>query len=135
MLDTNVVVSALVLRSRSLTWLQAALENENLVPLVSESTEAELNEVFRRPRFGLSPREILSLLSWYARRSERLELFNLPEVPECRDPKDLPFLQLALVARADALVTGDDDLLSLASEFPIPIVTPATLRQKLGDIQ
>ncbi len=32
-------------------------------------------------------------------------------LPDCRDPFDRPFLELALVAKADALVTGDKDLL------------------------
>jgi len=45
--------------------------------------------------------------------------------PRCRDPDDQMFLDLALAARADVLVTGDGDLLALADKFPIPIVTPA----------
>ena len=55
------------------------------------------------------------------------------EVPECRDPFDRPFLELALVAQADALLTGDKDLLVLAEVFPVPIVTPAAFRERLSD--
>lgn len=47
---------------------------------------------------------------------------ELPAVLECRDPLDLPFLQLATVGRADYLVTGDRDLLSLKAVFEVPIV-------------
>lgn len=47
---------------------------------------------------------------------------ELPAVPDCRDPFDIPFLQLALVGRANYLVTGDRDLLSLTALFEIPIV-------------
>ncbi len=35
---------------------------------------------------------------------------------------DVPFLQLAVVGRADQLVTGDRDLLSMKAAFSIPIV-------------
>jgi len=34
----------------------------------------------------------------------------------------VPFLELAIAGRADFLVTGDQDLLSLASEFSCLIV-------------
>ncbi len=47
---------------------------------------------------------------------------ELPAVSDCRDPFDVPFLQLALVGRADYLVTGDRDLLSLTALFKIAIV-------------
>ncbi|MCM8620303.1 MAG: PIN domain-containing protein [Candidatus Accumulibacter sp.] len=46
-----------------------------------------------------------------------------PEVPACRDIFDLSFLQQAVAGRADALVTGDQELLSLSDSFVCPIVT------------
>lgn len=52
-------------------------------------------------------------------------------VPEVRDLDDRMFLRLALVGRADALVTCDDDLISLAESFPIAIVTPAAITRLL----
>jgi len=33
-----------------------------------------------------------------------------PKTPPCRDPFDIPFLQLAIVGKADHLVSGDKDL-------------------------
>lgn len=48
-------------------------------------------------------------------------------VPRCRDPFDRPFLLLARAAKADVLVSGDDDLLAVAPRFSIPIVRPAEL--------
>ena len=52
-------------------------------------------------------------------------------VPQPRDPNDRPFLELALAGHADALVTGDNDLLVLADEFSIPIITPRELKELL----
>ena len=34
-------------------------------------------------------------------------------MPDCREPHDLPFLHLATAGKADALVSGDGDLLAL----------------------
>ena len=55
------------------------------------------------------------------------------EVTDCRDPFDRPFLELALAARADALVTGDRDLQVLAEVFLVPILTPAAFRDRFRD--
>lgn len=41
-----------------------------------------------------------------------------------RVSRPLRFLEMALVAGADALVTGEGDLLPLVSDFPVPILTP-----------
>ena len=54
------------------------------------------------------------------------------EAPVCRDPLDRPFPELAVAGKADWLVTGDNDLLVLAPDSSVPIVTPATLRETLG---
>lgn len=51
--------------------------------------------------------------------------------PDCRDPFDRPFLALAVAGEADALVTGDGDLLALAPEFGVPILTPDGFRERL----
>ncbi|MEA5452385.1 putative toxin-antitoxin system toxin component, PIN family [Leptolyngbya sp. CCNP1308] len=51
---------------------------------------------------------------------------ELPAVQDCRDPLDVPFLQLAVVGRADYLVTGDRDLLRLkAASRKIGLTTAA----------
>jgi len=43
----------------------------------------------------------------------------------CRDPKDDKFLEVAVDGRADAIVTGDHDLLELHPFHGIAILTPA----------
>lgn len=46
-------------------------------------------------------------------------------VSACRDPKDNMILELAVNGKADVIVTGDQDLLTLGSFRGIPIWTPA----------
>lgn len=43
---------------------------------------------------------------------------------KCRDPDDQVFLELAIAAGADAVVTGDADLLALSGNTEVPILTP-----------
>ena len=52
--------------------------------------------------------------------------------PVCRDPADDAVLALAIVAQVDLIVSGDGDLLTLASYADIPILTPAQAVQMIG---
>jgi predicted nucleic acid-binding protein len=50
-----------------------------------------------------------------------------PKTPACRDPADVAFLELAMVAKADWLVTGDRDLLPIEGRMRTPVITPEAL--------
>jgi len=83
----------------------------------------ELIRVLAYPKFRLTRSEQEELLADYLPYCEAVPMpSKLPEVPACRDPMDLPFLHLALVGKADYLVTGDQDLLALKDSFERPIV-------------
>ena len=90
---------------------------------MSRETVVELIRVLAYPKFRLTQFEQEELLADYLPYCYTVPMpSELPAVPDCRDPFDRPFLQLALVGRADYLVTGDRDLLSLKSVFTTPIV-------------
>lgn len=131
-LDTSVVVSALVFEAGRLAWLRGAWRRDCIRPLVSKPTATELLRVLVYPKFGLSPVEQEILQADYLPFCEPVTA-TVPakRVPRCRDPFDRPFLSLALAGNADYLVSGDDDLLILAPRFPVPIVKPAELRPLL----
>ena len=102
-----------------------------MLPLVSRETVEELIRALSYPKFRLAPGEREDLLTEYFPRCEAVRVVEPPAVPDCRDPADRPFLELAVVGKADALVGGDVDLLDLASVSPIPILDPASLRAGL----
>ena len=91
---------------------------------MSEDTIAELDEVFRRPRFDKYVTEALRLefLAALVRESEVIEVVD--SVTDCRDPRDNKFLELALSGKASHIVTGDSDLLVLHPFRDIAIVSP-----------
>jgi putative PIN family toxin of toxin-antitoxin system len=129
--DTNVVVSALVFGQR-LGWLRRAWAVGAARPIVCRETVAELIRVLAYPKFRLSDADRTVLLADYLPYAETARLPDPPPtVPApCRDRSDLVFIQLALAATADCLVSGDADLATLAG--PLPIASPATLRRRLG---
>jgi predicted nucleic acid-binding protein len=55
----------------------------------------------------------------------------LRKVAQCRDKDDQMFIELAIAGKAALLVTGDDDLLSMAGDVAFDLVTPAQLRDQL----
>ena len=123
-IDTNPVLSALVFAQGRMTPLRHAWQSERCQPMVSRVTAAELIRVLAYPKFKLSPDEQQELLADYLPWCTTVRIPNPPpETPECRDPFDLPFLQLAVAGKADYLVSGDQDLLSLAGQFACPIIT------------
>ncbi|MDO1528570.1 putative toxin-antitoxin system toxin component, PIN family [Fulvimonas sp. R45] len=132
-LDTNVVLSALIRPGGVSGRLRLAWQAALCVPLVSRATAAELIRVLAYPRFKLTPDEQHDLLADYLPWTEAFRIpESPPRTPPCRDPHDLPFLQLALAAKADALVTGDADLHVLAPLRGLAILTPAQAVERLS---
>lgn len=130
-LDTNVVLSALLFSSSALAWLRRAWQAKTIRPLASRETTMELIRVLAYPKFRLTAGEREDLLADFLPFCETVAVPAGIEVPVCRDPLDRPFLELAVAGKADWLVTGDNDLLVLSPDFSVPIVTPAALREIL----
>ncbi len=97
---------------------------------------AELADVLVRPKFEVRLSHIQWTREMLLSDVQRLvEVINPPPLPQpvCRDPDDDHLLALALAARADLIISGDDDLLSLQSFSGIPIVGAAEAVRMLED--
>ncbi|HNW03623.1 MAG TPA: putative toxin-antitoxin system toxin component, PIN family [Burkholderiaceae bacterium] len=117
-LDTNIVLSALVFGGGAAGRLRVAWQQGAVLPLASTATVQELVRVLAYPKFRLSGQEQEELLADYLPYAQTVRIPQPPpSVPSCRDPLDAPFMHLAVTGRADVLVSGDRDLLVLADEF------------------
>jgi putative PIN family toxin of toxin-antitoxin system len=117
-LDTNVVLSALVFRGGAAGQVRHAWQRGLALPLASTATVQELVRVLAYPKFRLSKAEQDELLADYLPYAETVRIPQPPPpVPDCRDVLDLPFMHLAVVGKAQVLVTGDRDVLAIAAEF------------------
>jgi putative PIN family toxin of toxin-antitoxin system len=92
--------------------------------IVSSETLIELGTVLSRPKFDryLSLADRLGFFDLLRRQA--LHVRNIPPITACRDPKDDKFLALALAGNATAILTGDDDLLSLDPFRGISVLSP-----------
>jgi putative PIN family toxin of toxin-antitoxin system len=94
--------------------------------LASHHTVSELMRVLAYPKFKLTRYEQETLLGEFLPYVETVRIAsNADGLPEIRDSDDIIFLVLAAVGLADALVTGDGDILAVREQFHVPILTIA----------
>ncbi|TQE99206.1 MAG: putative toxin-antitoxin system toxin component, PIN family [Spiribacter salinus] len=123
-LDTNTLISRLLVPDGTAAEaVDHALARGIL--LVSEATLNELIDVLNRPKFDpyvavADRREFVRHLGGVSRI-----VAILRTVQACRDPKDDKFLDAALAGGAQAIISGDRDLLELDPFHGIRIVSPA----------
>ncbi len=122
--DTGVLISA-ALRLNSIpqqAYLKALHEFDLYASL---ETLTELERVMRREKFDryLPLAERLAFFDAYRASAILIEVTF--QVFDCRDPKDNPFLALALTAEAELLISSDPDLYTLTPYRGIPILRPA----------
>ena len=113
LLDTNVLIAALIARGVCHQLLEHCVRNHELV-----TSEFILNELREKlvEKFNYSAQvadEVIGLL----RSRMEVALATVLDAPVCRDPDDDNVLAAALAGDCAAIVTGDNDLLVL-KEFP-----------------
>ena len=115
-LDTNVWLDWLVFDDPAVAPLRAAFEAGRLQVLIDAACEEELASVLGYRFYGevLPDDKQAACLSECRRIATRVEVSSGQPLPSCRDPDDQKFLQLALGAGVDALITKDAALLSLS---------------------
>jgi putative PIN family toxin of toxin-antitoxin system len=122
--DTNVLISACLKAEssprRAIRWIQ-----QRGVFLRSRPTETEFRLTVARPRLATLLRDLAFVEHLTALISAGELVQVIGDLRACRDPDDDKFLELAVLGRADVIVSGDADLLVLGSFRGIPIVDPA----------
>lgn len=133
-IDTNVLVSGLFWHGAPHALL-AQVRTGTLTLISSPALIAELSETISREKF----RDILAQTGTDSGRilaeiSLLVELVDPPPLlkPVSRDPDDDAVLALAIAARCDLVISGDQDLLVLGDYADIPIVTPAKALAMIG---
>ena len=122
MLDTNVLISAILFRSENLSRLiEKVVEDYTLV--LSTYVVDELKSVVDRkfPSKMIAIEKFLTALSYELVYSPE-NYVNTP-LFEIRDDKDYMVLHTAIIADVDILITGDKDFNDIEIERP-EIVTP-----------
>ncbi len=122
MLDTNVLISALLFPSSQMEQLFRVISSEHTLVLSSYVID-EMHRVVSR-KF---PTKLAALENFLSRLS--YELVYTPKIIEkqlceIRDPADYPVLHSALTEGIDIFLTGDKDFQNLEIDYPV-ILTPS----------
>ena len=120
LLDTNVLIAALVARGVCADLLEHCVLNHTLV--TSETLLHELRDKLLS-KFKFSEQDADEAVGLIRSQMTIVEPTPLDK-PVCRDPDDDIVLATAISGCVDCLVTGDKDLLILKSIQAIPIVNP-----------
>lgn len=126
-IDTNVRISAVIVRTSPPAAILRAVRNGRLVALGCPRLVDELSDTLAREKF----RRYLTLdeaVEYVSQVERLLELYPDPTVEALtRDPNDDYLVALARQAETDALVTGDQDLLAARDDLPVKVVSPREL--------
>ena len=132
-LDTQIWLDWLAFDDPSVASLKKAVAEGRAEIYMDAACEAELERVLGYPIAKKVPEKPLQEARLAeARRVARhpgreLSQAERASLPRCGDRDDQKFLELALAARAHALVTKDRALLGLARRAPFRIVSPGDL--------
>ena len=127
--DTNCWISFLI--GRRLSRLVDLLSNERIQLILCQDLLEEIREVTSRPKLAkyFPQDEVTSLIEFMQIIGE--EFTPTSQIQLCRDKADDYLLALAIDAKADYLVTGDQDLLILKQIEECRIVDVMTFELSL----
>ncbi|MDO8778568.1 MAG: putative toxin-antitoxin system toxin component, PIN family [Burkholderiaceae bacterium] len=132
-LDTNIVISGLILRGTPHLLMQVPMREE----FAARTSYALVSELSRKLFSTKLAAQLLKrgtaaehLIGIYAALCDVTSPAPLP-TPGCRDSDDDAVLACTVAAQANLIVSGDADLLTLGQYQGIPIVTAALALQRL----
>ena len=130
-LDTNVLVSGLLNPFGS----PARVVDQVILNVVQVAYDdriiAEYIDVLRRPAFGFSEKNVRDLI-------EQIKLSGIHIVAkplgftENPDPGDLPFAEVAITARVDAVVTGNLSHFQYLEKHGVLVLSPSEFMESIG---
>jgi putative PIN family toxin of toxin-antitoxin system len=124
-LDTNVVVSALLKADSTPELIVSMIREKQMLLCLSKGIFEEYSEVLSRDKFkGLNRKKVRELLSELKKDAIWVDPHTSVDVVKA-DPTDNKFLECALKARADFLITGNTRHFSFNKFHGIRITTPS----------
>jgi len=104
-IDTNVLVSGVINPHGPPGRIVNAVMSEMIIVLYDDRILSEYREVLMRPMFGFERADIDVLLEFIELTGEYTGAEPIAVV--LPDARDLPFLEVAVAGRADALISGN----------------------------
>ncbi len=131
-IDTNVLVSALQSSLGASFKLLSLLDSGKFQPVISVATFLEYEEILLRKDL-LSPDDLNTFLLYLYKMSHKQGIFFMYR-PSSSDPKDEMFVDLAIAAQAQYIVTYNVKDFKPAMLHGIRAITPKALLEIIGEL-
>ena len=118
--DSNVIIAAFAARGLCQAVFELCLGNHEMV--LSEVLLVEIERGLKK-KIGI-PASMVSEIVSFLKTNVNIDIPIQLDRKVCRDPDDVAVLGLAVGSRADCIVTGDADLLTLKAFHGVPIFSP-----------
>ena len=131
-LDTNILISALISKEEPPGHLLEAVRNGRLTLVTSDYQIRELRSVLYRRKFRphISLTEVEELFKFL--KATAVFATDLPNIDVSPDPKDNPILATGVAGQVDMIVSGDkSDMLTLGHIEGIPIISARDVVEQL----
>jgi putative PIN family toxin of toxin-antitoxin system len=126
-LDTNVLVAAVATRGLCADVVNLIMAEHELI--LGEAVLTELKRVLRKKM--RVPAVVIDEYDSLLRRESRVVSKAKAFVVAIRDKSDIPVLSEAIAGNAEILITGDRDLLDIAEQLQLQILTPRAWWEQL----
>ena len=120
-LDTNVLISALITRGVCRDLLEHCVQRHQII--ISDFILDELSENLKN-KFHFDQPDIKEAITLFNSEMQVVSPATI-EKPICRDRQDDMILATAIAGNAECIITGDEDLLVLGQYGPIRIFRPS----------
>ncbi len=129
-IDTNVLVSALINRAGKPGVILALVYSGEIKPLVSRQMLREYRDVLTRPKFRFASEEVKNITGYFNKI-----VFDMPEAGSFGltvPADDAVFAAAAVFAKAEYLITGNKKHFSEIVNAGFSVVTPAEFLTAAG---
>jgi len=126
-IDTGITVSAAFRDRDPEAVILFIVEQEDFEWMVSPAILEEYNEVLARKKFNLPPEILQKWREMFEQFTTNIEVDIKVDFP--RDQKDAKFLECALAAEADYLITGDKDFAEAQKLIQTTIISASQFKQ------
>ena len=132
-IDTSILLPILLYHDTESNWLAKLWIDLQILPLSNRETISELRDKLIEKSPSPKPQQarvfaeakILKYEPW----CKPVALEANPANPRCSDPEDQRFIDLAIVGRADILITRDKSLLCMKNQVAFGIIDDRDFRR------
>ena len=120
-LDTNIIISAIICNGKPRKLFQLGINGKYQILMSGEMLD-ELSEVLQRPKFKITGKDIIHIVSALVESSKNVPVTSNFQVTT-KDPDDNIIINTAYDGNADYIVSGDKIITDLKNFRGIKIVS------------